>query len=405
MPDTFKSMVSFLGVAGGAEATMAHGLNLYANGLKPDEIKPGSRNFELVAATTTTITVRNNGPTTADCDFLCEAWHPIERLFDQPPDDDPFGQHLTPQPFVQNQSSSATAAVGSIVFGTGQDGAADFDGINTFAFASLSGSTYTLTRDVFVSSAHIHAGITVATAGFRAFCNGTTTVDAGGVIANDGHAASGVTAGTVSALGTTGAGVAGGNGHTGTGTGTNGSSIQSVNTLTDASATGGAGGAGGAQAGGNGGAYSSASTNGGANFLVPMLTGFLFTQQSGGGSASINIIGGGAGGGGGGSDNAGVNGGGGGGGGGVLVWHSFRMINNGSLRTKGGNGADAAGAGGNGGGGGGGGGGTILSICGSRSGTGTYDVPGGTGGAKIGGSGVAGSDGATGHKNLQYFPV
>lgn len=290
--------------------------------------------------------------------------------------------------------------IGAIIFGSGQDGDAVLDGTATFAaFAGLVGSTYTLTRDVFLANLTVNAGITLQSGGFKIFVS-NTLLNRGTIAADGKNAALGV-AGAGSAIGTTGIGAAGGAGHAGVAVGSNGSSVQNVNTLSDASAAGGAGGAGGAQAGGLAGTYPTSNTNGGANYLVPMLSGMLFTQQTGGISASINIIQGGAGGGGGGSDNAGVTGGGGGGGGGVLVLHAFWFLNNGTIRAAGGNGAAASGAGGNGGGGGGGGGGIILSIARFRETgpAGVVTVPGGAGGAGFG-TGIAGSKGSDGHVNL-----
>lgn len=290
----------------------------------------------------------------------------------------------------------------SITYGSGQDGDFTFDGVATPSYASRSGTVYTLTRDVFVRDWHIPSGSTVQTAGYHVFGSGVLTIDDGGLLINDGKNASGGTAGAGSALGTLGIGTAGGAGHANAvgSAGTNQS-----NTLYDASAlnecAGGHGGAGGANAGGAGGTYAGSAANGGANFLTPMLTGFLFTQTSGGNQAQAGIIGGGAGGGGGGSDNAGVTGGGGGGGGGVLHCCFATIINNGIIGARGGNGAAASGSGGNGGGGAGGGGGIVLSLARVRSDTGTYDVSGGVGGAGFG-TGAAGANGAVGHVNAFF---
>lgn len=299
-------------------------------------------------------------------------------------------------------TSGALAAfesiIASLVYGSGGDGTCVFDGMATFPFASLAGSVYTLTRDCYLADGStINAGITVKTAGFRRFCNGTFTVAAGAFLLADGNAASGATPGGTSALGNLGIGMAGGAGHTGVGTGTNGNA--QVNTLDDANCVGGAGGAGGAQGGGNGGLYTISGTNGGAEFLFPMMTGFLPMQTSGGNTAQLRIIGGGAGGGGGGADNAGAIGGGGGGGGGIMQMADYNLVNNGTIRAAGGAGAAGTGSAGNAGGGGGGGGGVINSIARFRSGTGTMTAPGGLGGAAFGASGIAGSNGNPGHIN------
>ena len=294
------------------------------------------------------------------------------------------------------------AGTGSIIYGSGQDGVADFDGANTFTYASKLGSVYTVLRDLFLAGpSFVRPGVTLVTGGYRIFCNGTLTVGVGGIIHNDGKAAALNVAGGASLTGTLGVGTNGGTGHVGVGAGTAGGNQLAANTLGDATASGGAGGAGGADAGGAGGTYVPNAGNGGSNFLAPMQTGYLFTQGTGGNFAVISPIGGGAGGGGGGSDNAGVNGGGGGGGGGVLMLHVYNLINNGTIRSNGGVGGNAAGGGGNGGGGGGGGGGVILSLAARRSGTGAYQTNGGTGGTAIG-AGVVGATGNAGHQNLFY---
>jgi hypothetical protein len=288
------------------------------------------------------------------------------------------------------------AIIGSSIYGGGEDGAAVFDGVNTFSFASLVGSAYTLTRDVFLSTGAsiAAAGISLDTGGFRLFCNGTFTNN--GVIMRDGKNASGATAGGSSTLGSLGIGTAGGNGRSAN-TGLPGTGQS--NGLQDASASGGAGGAGGANAGGAGGTYTAnVAGNGGGNFLFVDMTSFLPGASSGGNQGLLAIVGGGAGGGGGGSDNGGVSGGGGGGGGGVLQLTIFNLINNGQIHANGGNGAAASGAGGNGGGGGGGAGGIIFSLSRFRSGSGTIVANGGQGGAGFG-TGVQGTNGNNGHIN------
>lgn len=289
---------------------------------------------------------------------------------------------------------------GTAVYGSGQDGAVNFDGTNTFAaFTTKLGSVYTLTRDVFLSSMRVQSGVEVKAAGFKIFVSGTCRVLTGGLVTCDGKDAVGPTPGGTSSLGTLGVGTAGGAGHAGVAAGSNGT-IQ-ANTLSDASPSGGPGGAGGAQGGGLGGTYIPNASNGGANFLTPILTGMLFSVTNGGANAQSTPIGGGAGGGGGGSDNAGVTAGGGGGGGGVIVLNAYELINDGTIRARGGAGAAATGVGGNGGGGGGGGGGIVLQLSRKRSGAGTIDVSGGGGGAAVGGTGVAGTPGSLGHVNSQ----
>jgi len=290
----------------------------------------------------------------------------------------------------------------SIVYGDGLHGTAVFDGVATFSFANLVGSTYTLTKDTFLANGTVNTTATIKTAGFRLFCQGLLTNN--GTISADGNSAALGVAGAATNAGTLGVGNAGAAG----GTNANGSGaapVSSTNTLGDN--TGSTGGKGGDTAastpthtGGSGGTYIASASNGGSNFLTPMQTGYLFTQQGAGTGASINPIQGGAGGGGGGSDNAGATGGGGGGGGGTMVLHVYNLVNNGAIHARGGNGAAGSGSAGNAGGGGGGGGGVILQLSRFRSGSGTIDVNAGSGGAGYG-TGVAGASGAAGHINAQ----
>ena len=249
-----------------------------------------------------------------------------------------------------------------------------FDGVNTYSYATLAGSTYTLNEDLFTNDgATVEAGITLNTNSFKLYCNGTFTNN--GTISNNGANASGATAGTHTYTSEHARHRPRGRQRTyGNGTGTSASPQGSTNTVADALISGGAGGAGGVEAGGAGGVYLAGTTNGGSHSLVSLETGYLFAQQAAGTGASLGIIGGGCGGGGGGSDNAGVNGGGGGGGGGVMVLCLFDFVNNGVVEALGGNGAAASGAGGNGGGGGGGAGGFINILARYRSGNGTVNA-------------------------------
>lgn len=303
---------------------------------------------------------------------------------------------------LASQLRNTISNVGSSTYGGGEDGVAVFDGVAAFGFATLNGSVYTLSRDVFLATASsVATGVTLAGGGFRIFCNGVLTNN--GTISADGKPAALGVAGGSSTLGSLGIGTAGGAGRANL-TGVNGSAQS--NGLQDAAAAGqcagGAGGAGGVNGGGNGGTYTAVvAGNGGANYLFSDMTGFLPGNASGGNQAQLQIIGGGAGGGGGGSDNGGVTGGGGGGGGGVLQLTVYSLVNNGIIRANGGAGAAASGAGGNGGGGGGGGGGVILSLSRSRSGSGTIVAQGGQGGAAVG-AGVAGSNGKPGHVNQHW---
>lgn len=290
------------------------------------------------------------------------------------------------------------AAIGWIIYGGGNDGVVTFDG-RALPFATFDSGVYTLTRDIFLAGGSQNlSGITVYAAGFKSFCNGRFTNY--GIIHNDGKDAVLGVAGAASALGTTGVGTAGAAGRTNN-TGLNGTNQSNVlgDAALAAECAGGNGGRGGANAGGNGGTYTGGFANGGANYLSPMLSGFLYSQTSGGNQAQLSIIGGGAGGGSGGSDNGGVLSGAGGGAAGVLPFHALELFNYGIIRVGGGKGGNASGSGGNGGGGGGGGGGILLSLARRREGGGVYAAPGGAGGAGLG-TGGTGGGGHDGHLNL-----
>lgn len=108
MSDTLKHIVSITGLAIGTEVTLPHTLVINGDAVTPDEAKldrPAS--FQVVAATTETITIRNVNDVVGDVNCLCEAWVPVERMFGKIPDDGTFGQHLTPQPFTTQAASVA----------------------------------------------------------------------------------------------------------------------------------------------------------------------------------------------------------------------------------------------------------------------------------------------------------
>src|ERR671923_1277456 len=101
------------------------------------------------------------------------------------------------------------------LFGDGSDGSPNFDGTNTFAFASKSGNIYTLTRSIFCRDLTVTSSplVTLKTAGYKIFCTGTLTNN--GTITNAGN-----TGGTAigSGLGSGGPAVAAGElGGSGTG--------------------------------------------------------------------------------------------------------------------------------------------------------------------------------------------
>ena len=242
-----KNILSFVSIPVGGTATLPHGLKNGDLALTPDFVIPDIEGVSLITADVINVTVANLSSIPLTINVLCESWHTIERCFGSS-----ANRSLVPQPFVVGGvGGTPTAQIGSITFGSGQDGLADFDGVNTYSFATLIGSTYTLLRDVFLSGpSFVRSGITVATAGMHTFCNGKLWVQTGGIVDNSGKAAVLNVAGGASAIGTTGVGTPGGAGRVGVGVGTAGNNQQAANTVSDAAAAGGAGGAGGANAGG-----------------------------------------------------------------------------------------------------------------------------------------------------------
>ena len=118
-------------------------------------------------------------------------------------------------------------------FGDGSDGAVILDGTTTFSWASLAGSTYSLSRDLFATTITINKDITLNPNGFRIFHSADLT--------NNGHITS-----------EGGAGGAGGNAVTSTigAAGTAGTAAISTSGSVPSSLAGKAGGAGGNAGGG-----------------------------------------------------------------------------------------------------------------------------------------------------------
>lgn len=270
------------------------------------------------------------------------------------------------------------------IFGNASDGALTFDGSTTILGMVPSTSIYTMTRDIQASSITVNNGVTIKTASFRIFCQGTVTINSTGIISNAGNAAAGSTAGAglpnaVFVGGRAGGG--GGSGVSGPGGNGNGSNWGIA---------GGAGGAGTSGTAGTGGAAANSSTTATSNVLV---TPFPVTAGEAAFGGSNQPLGWGAGGGGGGSDASSNAGGGGGGGGGIVAILAWAVANNGTITVGGGAGALAAA--GNAGGGGGGAGGLIVAYTLMAWTAGTLTVAGGALGAGhgTGANGVAGGTG------------
>lgn len=109
MANVLKSQLSFVGVAPGATATLAHNLSLDNVALQPDAISIENPDFDYVSSTTTTVTVINNGPIAADCRILCEFWHSFERVFGNN-----ATQSLTGKPFISRGVSMLAVPAGYI---------------------------------------------------------------------------------------------------------------------------------------------------------------------------------------------------------------------------------------------------------------------------------------------------
>lgn len=292
---------------------------------------------------------------------------------------------------------SATWPLG--VFGDGSDGVADLNGSNSIAWCSKSGNVYTMTRNAWCTNVTVRAGCTLVKR-FILYVNGTLTVEATGIVHDDGNAASGGTAGAQ--MGFTGrlpqsTGAAGASGRNTSGAGANGSS--------NTDAYGGAGGNGGisglGQAGGTGGtAAEPANTE--SNNLRGL--GFLGIPLLQSGTGFIRASGGGGGGAGGCNPGTGTATSGGGGGGGCDSMLVAKTISNlGVIRANGGAGGDAVATGnGQAGGGGGGGGGRLIIVSNTAlASAGTIQCNGGAPGNGAGGGavGIQGSNGVVDYRS------
>lgn len=282
-------------------------------------------------------------------------------------------------------------------FGTGNDGAVDFDGASTILTLVPSGGVYTLTRDIFPTSMVIRSGVEVRCQGFVPYVMGRLTIDSGGVLCCKANNAVGSIAGaTLSAIGslsTTAA--AGGTGRNTTGAGAGGAGAGSNNITGRGS---GAGGAANAQAGGNGNTTVAPTAANGSPyefgaFLRKRLMGTnTFNGSGGGGAGGCDLSLGGTG-----------DSGGGGSGCPVLMFACRELANSGVIHADGGNGGNAIGTGnGVAGGGGGGSPGAIIAVVGRVLLEGTIRAVAGVGGTGFGTGSVSGANG-TGTGTLYKF--
>ena len=279
---------------------------------------------------------------------------------------------------------------------------------------TIPSGTTTLTRDMYYSNLTVQSGGILITAGYRIFVLNTLTVNSGGLIHNNGSAASGQTAGAgglggnLIAGATGGTGGGGGGAQTGNSLGNPGSqpTTPSVVTKPVGNTTGVAGGAGGSggtnnYGGGSGasGGLAGAASGTAINFPRSLFTAFALLDGSTQLGASVANGGGGGGGGGGGNSGGAGGAGGGTGGNGGFVWiAAFSIVNNGTIQSIGGAGGTggngASNKGGGGGGGTGGNGGVIVCIYSSFSGNALSVAAGAAGTAGTAASG--GNNGANG---------
>ena len=342
-------------------------------------------------------------------------------------------------PCVHVDANSIPRVGGTISYGSGSDGSYTLDGTQATVaglFTKDSGTHYTLLRDAYFNLLTINSGITLATAGWRIFCNsgigGTGIIDNSGATGGSGTAASGQTQGAGGAatadttgnyLPSGGQGGAGGNGgYTGHApvAGVAGGSISAYwNTVVGlAGMVGGNGGNNGSQGAGGGAATGTLLPSGAGsmrntwaavlvrafNSTTVYAPGYNQTNGgSGGGSRGLSGTWGAGGGGAAAGNNGGTI---------VIVARilsgSLTIQANGGNGGNGGGGANGSGANADGGGGGAGGnggnGGQVFILYGIDSSTNVYSVVGGTGGlagAKGSGSsggtdGVAGQAGGSG---------
>lgn len=296
-------------------------------------------------------------------------------------------------------TGGATPANADTIYGDGSDGAAAFDGTNTFAFASTTGAApnlvYTLTRDIYVTSLTVSSGKTLITGSYRIFCTGTLTN--AGTIHNDGNAAAGTVAGQGATQGVLPRGA---NGATG---------LTSGTTTTAGGGGGGAGasnmvcvGSGGGAGGNSNGGPSGGTTNGtgwgdwrevGALLTLQLMKGSS-SATTGGSAATMGAAGGGGSGGRTTGGTATASGAGGGGAGVVCILAKTIDNSAGTIRANGGNGSNATGGTCATGGGGGGGGGGVILVYQTLT-AGTEQALGGTKGTGLNGAAAA-ADGSTG---------
>ncbi len=287
---------------------------------------------------------------------------------------------------------AASAVKADYNYGDGSDGAVVMDGVNTFTWASLGGSTYTLTRNLRATTINISNTVIVKPAGFlmqsTGLCTNAGTIHANGANAVGQTGATGAAkSGYLQCLGNTGS-----NGKTTTSAGIAGGTANP-------NSVGGSGGAGGTAGGANTGGIGGAATG------PALVSGGLQDQTFGSISRGLNdttlisFLGGGGGGSGGCDITGGAATSGGGGAGATGVRCNFQSYDGtgGTISANGGTGAaGVSGGGGKASGGGGGGGGYVYLQSEYVIALGTFTANGGSKGlgAGGGGDGVDGNGGS-----------
>lgn len=297
-------------------------------------------------------------------------------------------------------------------FGDGSDGNVTLDGSTVYSgFSSLSGSIYTLTRNIYAANLAINNGITLQKNGWTIFVNGIAS-GSGTVKYPNGNSASGITPGAAYVAGVAGFGPLVNVGGTIGGTGvsnTSGNPGTNGNPGTFDAGTS-------ASQGGSGGAATNSGGAGGTTsvlaqiklniiaFLAFLVMDFTLTgsillrqqsQATGGGSGGSNS-----------SGSVSGHGGGAGASGGTILMFIATMSATWTIIAIGGSagaGTNASGTGQAGGGGAGaaGTGGTSILIYGTKNASFTYTLTGGAGasggtGQTGGGNGTSTSTGTTG---------
>lgn len=285
---------------------------------------------------------------------------------------------------------------GIFSFGDGSDGPVTFDGSTTVLGLVPSGSVYTLTRDIYVTSLTLNIGVTIEAAGWRIFASGTLTVngtidrsgnDGGGGFGDPTGLSGGGTGGAATPDGyLKGSPAGGGGGHSINGTGADGTAVSN-----SIGASGVAGASGGAPAGAAG-----AATASNVKLIANWHLATLLDISSTG--STVKFTGSASSSGGGGSPPPGASPGGGGGGaspGAIIAIYARSIVigATGVIQSNGGNGGDGAGGCGSGGGGGGSGGVVVL-VYNNLTNSGSITANAGTGG--VGGFGSNGSNGNPG---------